>query len=137
MKGYLFAQELDSIEPPKHFLDAGEPGHRLLAFTIGVGERQLDASLDGLALLHLDEKAGYVHVTALRMDCCSGKMPRREPGWYWLDGAVQRFLDGGNGGLISSVSSSVVQACSIAASRRSSNCCKVSPGRRCSIARQE
>ena len=37
---------------------------------------------------------------------------------------------------ISSVNSSAVQARSIAASSRSSNCCNVSPGLRCSIARQ-
>jgi hypothetical protein len=62
MKGYLLAHEADPIEPPKHFLDTGEPGRGLLVFTIGIGESQRDASLDRLALLHLREKIWHVQV---------------------------------------------------------------------------
>jgi hypothetical protein len=41
LKGYLRSQEVDPIEPPKHFLDAREPGRDLLVFTIGIRQCQL------------------------------------------------------------------------------------------------
>ena len=72
MTGQFFAK-VDSIEPSENFLDTREPGRRFLAFAMGIGESQLDASLDCLAMLHLGEKAWHVHATTHAMDCCSAR----------------------------------------------------------------
>ena len=53
---YFVADQPDLLEPPEHFLDAGQPGPRLLILAIGIGEHKIDASLYGLALPHFVEQ---------------------------------------------------------------------------------
>jgi hypothetical protein len=54
-EGRVIAHQPYLLEPPEHLLDAGEPSHRLLILTIGVGEGNIDASLHRLALPHFIE----------------------------------------------------------------------------------
>src|SRR5208282_676655 len=63
VQGYFLAHDLDAGEPSEHGVDAGEPGGRFLVFTIGVGQGQLDAGVDRLALLHFREEVFHVRLS--------------------------------------------------------------------------
>ena len=55
----VLAENLYLIGPTEQFLQASQPGTGRFIFALGIGERQFDACLDRLALLHFFEKAGH------------------------------------------------------------------------------
>ena len=69
---YVIAHQSDLLVSPEHLLDAGQPGHRLLILTIGIGEGEIDACLHRLALPHFVEQVVHgseATTPAMRVTC--------------------------------------------------------------------